>query len=520
MTPGTRAPGIRHLASDRGGNVSPLYALVLMVLIALAGIGFDYGRLMAMQSELQNAADQAALAAATQLDGHDDAMIRARTAATNAFATAGSEFANITQVANDEAGRTVSGLTFTFYESYADDAPGPQVTSDADGARARVVEVGVNGRKVFYALTPVIGAFNSGGVTAKAMAMLKKAACNVPSIMVCVDRSDFPLPADAGKGLRMRWKSSKDVTPLAPGNWGFLDISGIRDTQYELGENTAPSCINLENLTTEPGFRNTEPEALNTRFDMPTNKLQCQGNGDFCPSENTRKNYAIAFSGTVDSTKPTLTLADVRAALSCPATIPAGKTSWVPFSSIGVIDRTASDSFTMDSCFYSGTCSYLGDGSWDINRYLAGHHPGVSASTFPKGTRYEIYQWEIANKAARLGRELVGFNPDNRPQRVGANFRHAITYHCSYPQPQFSQPWMPSDTQKDRRVLTVGAARCEGISGRKEVELLGWMDVFLIDPSEPAEPGTIRAEVIGPALRPDNLSGFQYYGRDRAVLIR
>ncbi len=514
------AQGIHLFARDERGNISPLYALVLMVLIALAGVGFDYGRLVAMQSELQNAADQAALAAASQLDGHDDAMVRARNAATTTFAQAASEYANVTRVANDGEGATVSGLTFTFFESYEDDAPGPQVTSDADGARAHVVRVTANGRKVFYALTPVVGAFTSGGITANAMAMLKKAACNVPSIMVCVDRSDFPLPADAGKGLRMRWKSSKDITPLAPGNWGFLDVTGVPDSQYELGENTSPGCINLENLTTEPGFRNTEPEALNTRFDMTTNKLQCKENGDFCASENTRKNYALAFTGTVTSPNATLTIADVRGALSCPANLPNTKQTWVPFANIAQIDRPSVDAFTLDTCFYNGTCSYLGDGNWNISRYLAAHHPGVPASTFATGSRYEVYQWEIANKATRLAPRIVGFNPDNKPQRVGANWRHSITYHCSYPQPQFSAPLPPSATQKDRRVVTVAAAMCEGITGRKPVEILGWMDVLILDPSEPAEPGTIRAEVIGPALRPGNLSGFQYYGRDRAVLIR
>ena len=514
------APGIHHFAGDERGNVSPLYALVLMVLIALAGVGFDYGRLVAMQSELQNAADQAALAAASQLDGHDDAMVRARTAATTTFAQASSEYANVTRIANDGAGATVSGLTFTFYESYENDTPGPQVTSDGDGARAHVVRVTANGRKVFYALTPVVGAFNSGAITAAAMAMLKKAACNVPSIMVCVDRNDFPLPADAGKALRMRWKSSKDISPLAPGNWGFLDVEGVPDTQYELGENTNPGCINLENLVTEPGFRNTEPEALNTRFDMPTNKLQCAANGDFCPSENTRKNHALAFTGTVTSPNATLTIADVRGALTCPASLPTGKHTWVPFADIAVIDRPSVDAFTLDTCFYSGTCTYLGDGNWNIGRYLAAHHPGVSASTFASGSRYEVYQWEIANKAARLKPTIVGFKPDNKPQNTGANYRHSITYHCSYPQPQFSTPLAPSATQKDRRVVTVAAAMCEGITGRKPVEILGWMDVLILEPSEPAEPGTIHAEVIGPALRPGNLTGFQYYGKDRAVLIR
>jgi len=41
-------------------------------LIAAGGIAFDYARLAAMDTELQQAADQAALAAVTQLDGPAD----------------------------------------------------------------------------------------------------------------------------------------------------------------------------------------------------------------------------------------------------------------------------------------------------------------------------------------------------------------------------------------------------------------------------------------------------------------
>lgn len=512
--------GLRSFGRDENGAISPLYALALMALIALAGIGFDYGRLMAMQSELQNAADQAALAAATQLDGHDDAMIRARTAATTTFASEASEYANVTRIANDGDGATVAGLGFTFFDGYSGDQPGEEITSDADGSRAQVVRVTVNGRKVFYALTPVVGAFNSGDITASAMAMLKKAACNVPSIMVCVDRNDFPLPADAGKALRMRWKSSNDIAPLAPGNWGFLDIAGEKRSQYELGLNTTSDCINLENVTTEPGFRNTEPEAMNTRFDMTTNKLDCQANGDFCPAEGVRKNFALPFNATVVSPNATLTMADVKAAVTCPANLPAGKNSWVEFADIPVIDRAKADTFKLDTCFYTGSCDYLGDGNWDLAGYLAAHHPGVSPSLFTTGSRYEVYKWELEDKAARLAPEVVGFRPDGNPRQQGTDYRHAITAYCGYSQPKFGSPLLPGPAQKDRRVLTVAAAYCEGLTGRKPVQILGWVDTFLLEPSQPDEPGTIHAEVIGPALRPDNLSGFQFYGKDRAVLIR
>lgn len=508
-----RPRGIGSFPGDQSGAISPLYAIVLLVLIALAGVGFDYGRLMAMQSELQNAADQAALAAATQLDGRTGAMERARSAASEAFT-------NETRVSNDGEGRGITDFTVTFYDGYADDQVGNVVAPGGDDADAAVVRVSVNGRGIFYALTPVVGAISREGVTAHAMAMLKQASCNTPPIMVCVDRDDFPLPADEGLGLRMRWKSSSDLDGLAPGNWGFLNVRGEKDSQYELGENTYNACVDLENVITEPGFRNTEPDALNTRFDMPKGKLTCQDNGDFCPAEGVRKNRAIANAGTVTSPNTTLTMAEVRAQLTCPASVPTSKASWTHFDDIASINRPAVNNFRLDNCFYNGTCSYLGNGEWDIDAYLAAHHPGVSKAIFTKGSRYEVYQWELEDPAHRMAPAIVGFDPDRKPQKSGANYRHAITYYCAYPQPKFSAPLAPSATQKDRRILTVAAAKCRGVSGRKPIDILAWMDVFILEPSEPAEPGTILAEVIGPALKPGNLSGFQYYGKGRAVLIR
>ena len=51
------------------GAVAPTVALSLVALIAAGGIAFDYARMASMDTELQNAADQAVLAAASQLDG-------------------------------------------------------------------------------------------------------------------------------------------------------------------------------------------------------------------------------------------------------------------------------------------------------------------------------------------------------------------------------------------------------------------------------------------------------------------
>ena len=67
---------------DQNGAVAALYVMALPALVVAAGVGFDYSRLAGMDSELQNAADQAALAGVTQLDGKDGACSRAASGST------------------------------------------------------------------------------------------------------------------------------------------------------------------------------------------------------------------------------------------------------------------------------------------------------------------------------------------------------------------------------------------------------------------------------------------------------
>ena len=488
------------------GAVSPLYAIALLALIAITGIGFDYGRLAAMQSELQNAADQAALAAATQLDGRADAMVRARNAATAAFASAASEYVNETRIANDGEGRPITDLSFTFYDGYANDQTGAVVSSDADGARAKVVHVRINGREVFYALTPVVGALSSGGITADAMAMLDRSVCRLPPIMVCIERDDFPLPSDEGRGLRMRWRPSSSIEPLAPGNFGFLDLYGEHDSQYELGENgDYAECGPMTNVTTEPGFRDSETRALNTRFDMYANPLDCDpSTGDFCPSQNVRKNFVLEEESTITTNSP------LPPAPPACGSYDRRSRVWQPEPAVGAMPP--------DNCFATGTCTYMGDGEWNIQAYLDRHHPGVSAASFAKRTRYEVYKWELQQPSTRLAPHLVSSTVTSR-QRGNSNvYEHRFVNRCSYPQPVFGTPVAPGGDQRDRRVMPIAAVDCTGLNGRSPVDILGWFDVFIVQPGDDSE--TIQTEIIGPALRPDGLPTFQYFGHDRAVLIR
>ena len=64
--------------SDNSAAVAPTVALSLFALIGAGGIAFDYARLASLDTELQNAADQAALAAATPAGSGRPGAVRPR----------------------------------------------------------------------------------------------------------------------------------------------------------------------------------------------------------------------------------------------------------------------------------------------------------------------------------------------------------------------------------------------------------------------------------------------------------
>ena len=96
-----------RLIADRGGAVAPTIGLSLLALVAAGGIAFDYARMASMDTELQNAADQAALAAASQLTG-DGACARAARAAGAVLGGTDAMVVNRSLLANDDRGLAVT----------------------------------------------------------------------------------------------------------------------------------------------------------------------------------------------------------------------------------------------------------------------------------------------------------------------------------------------------------------------------------------------------------------------------
>src|SRR5687767_1325319 len=96
---------VKQLWRRTDGAVAPTVALSMFGLIAAGGLAFDYARLAAMDTELQQAADQAALAAATQLDRTEDSQDNAEAAIQGP--AAGRLAANLTRFANDAQNASV-----------------------------------------------------------------------------------------------------------------------------------------------------------------------------------------------------------------------------------------------------------------------------------------------------------------------------------------------------------------------------------------------------------------------------
>ena len=550
---------MRRLAHSDQGAIAPLTAMTLFGLIAVGGVAFDYARLASMDTELQQAADQAALAAATQLDRLTGAQERAATAIQDP-AAANRLAANLTRFANDgnadDTSVEIEDITFCaeFDDSVQDTTAACEVA--ADDGDSRFVIVTTRTRTAEYALTPIVAAF-SGDIEATAVAGVESAICNVAPLMVCVADDDFPTTADVGKGIIMKVAGG---SAWAPGNYGYLDFgngnSAVIDALVGFG---LDGCQNEDDNETEPGNKNAT-DAVNTRMDIyagtgATNDPDiCDvATGSGCPAENTRKDMAVILEFKKrQATAPAA--ADVPACGTA-AGGNANDTGAISYST-DFEQQSTQKNFGRDLCHYTDTCpgsggeKNFGNGTWDRDAYIAYNHPGVSASDIATAlgggasastlTRWQVYQWEIATKTGTPS------GLANTPETIisttssggGGNPTWTVKKLCPKNEAYFASSAYPA--QKDRRTLPIVAANCDALKGKgaafEDYVILRVFDIFITEPSltrtaSPNETGysaatvgtdekEIYGEVIGPAEPVGGASGFQYYTRNRPYLVR
>ncbi|WP_068083340.1 pilus assembly protein TadG-related protein [Novosphingobium rosa] len=478
----------RRLRHDEGGAIAVTYALALTGLLASAGVSFDYARMVALSSEMHNAADQAALAAATQLDGSANAITYATQAASNLVG-------NKTVMANDSGARAITVAGLLFYGTYADAEAGTNPVTDA--TKAKFVRVAVNARKAYYAYTPIVGLLASDDISAAATAGLGSSICKVPPVFMCnpYEATDpgFTVANYIGKGLKLI--ANTGGSNYAPGNFGYLESNagnGANAVAQTLGNTVPPGdCISTDTVTTKPGQQVSVLDALNTRMDVYANGLNnvCGSSNASCPaSANARKDLEQKGNG-------------------CAFTSGNGagwqqpNNAYAPSSNAALtqaqINSTAPMGYPRDICHAvssSGVCSggQVGDGVWDSNAYFKTNTADYASSFSPSSTfgtstptRYQVYKYEAANAATRLVNQSNG----------------SLT---SVPVASCGSSLPVGGATVDRRVLSVAVIDCtaQGVAGRStNVAVTNWIDVFLVEPSvnrARTSQSDVYVEVIGP----------------------
>ncbi|MEE9196188.1 MAG: pilus assembly protein TadG-related protein, partial [Alphaproteobacteria bacterium] len=286
-------------------------ALVSAVIIGFGALVVDLGRLFTLQTELQNAADWAALAGAAELDGKSDSITRARAAATTALVTASSPtgILNFQTFASGGADVTFdpnADIRFLSSLPTTDDDPVTVANLTTDPLNAFYIEVTAVARQLDYLLAPVLAARiggdgqgpTSGQASAVAVAGFNSVVCKFPPLMICNPNEVLGAgtPFVPVQGEIVQLKSSGSHSAWVPGNFGLLEPSascgtgapGVANCIAQIDGQTCYSTLVELKTGQNMGYVKT---GLNVRFDMYQNPgfQKKKNDPNFPPAPNVTK---------------------------------------------------------------------------------------------------------------------------------------------------------------------------------------------------------------------------------------
>ncbi|MGD9966260.1 MAG: pilus assembly protein TadG-related protein [Hyphomonadaceae bacterium] len=340
----------RSMARDRSGGVAVYVALIAFVTFGLIGLAVDATRAMIVRSESQAAADAAALAAGSQLDGTSTAIARADAAIedliTNRQGLASTGAGEVT-IANV---RYLVGLPGNDSAAITDDF----VTSNP--LEARFVEVTTAPLTHINTFLRAAGAVDPVDITTSAVSGGSQMVCRAQPLMICnpgeytTIGDIFDVEAWRGRQVRLVSQSSG---AYVPGNFGYLSpgANGANALAEALASTNGANICYGPTVQTEPGQNNGARTALNTRFGIYENPQfggGARNNPLYAPDVNVR-------------------------------TMPR-------------------------DLVFSGPGNRFGNGYWNCLTYWNANHassgvqrPAACTNNTNSISRYEIYEYEIAN---------------------------------------------------------------------------------------------------------------------------
>ena len=517
---------------ESDGAVLIYVSLIIVVLFGFVGLAVDFGRFYTTNTQAQSAADAAALAGATQLDGAPTAITRATLAAQTSPLVS-----NVHTFATNVGAVQIVLIRFLHSLPPSDDDPITDAYVTTDPAAAAYIEVTtelLNQDNFFLA---AVGAY-SGQTDAVAVAGYKTSYCKMPPLMICnpwegdptmVTRKDIndkmggvTLLAKTKEGGVDAWDSGVmgllDPPPYydeETKTWDTSTNTGAKQVALALAKVPQDFCYPETPISIRTGQADAMRGAINVFFDIYENPFFGAGNvrsdPDFRPAANVTKGY-ISEIVEVYQTDP-----DTGAVILDPITgepIVIGTDCQSTYSE----DQTLAMGMPPDTCFVdttspdymdfknpsacasglgpTGSEARIGDGVWNFSNpgdptapgYWEVNHPGVLAPLapmdgWPSGktdpTRYDIYLYELANAI-----------PDNSANTPAGEDGNPMCYTGGG-----SLTGAP-----DRRLLNVALINCEaeGVAGNSvpESEAVFMAQVFVIRPVRGGSDSNIWLEFV------------------------
>ncbi len=526
---------LRSLVRDVKGAIALYLALIAPVLIGVGALTLDLGRLITLNTELQGAADAAALAGARELNRFPGAIDRARAAAVGATA-------NTQTFATDGGGKQVvidpkpcadpplaPCIRFLKDLPVDDDDPITAANLTTSDNLARFIEVYIETREVTNFLIQVVGGPATAATAANSVAGQNPVVCNVPPMFMCnpsepAGNTDMDLAVDmnALEGRQMEMFHQGGGGTLTPGNFGLLCPTGTEGESNCGGDaiksslaSTTGTCVNSEVATTKTGVTlSMVRTGINARFDYWTPQATDTGspdgrwrnNDDFVPAAN------VTQGG-----KPQGSTAGSQT--SC---------------EYGDLASTEATRMPRDQCHLDGNCGTvagningnerIGDAKWDYREYFRINHgckqntnpsckpsdwDSVSGSTPWPPTRYETYRYELESTPESVvtpsktiydaGGKPVAKTAENGRAQCFQGTSPAIPGYDYFPVKQRDLTLL-----QDRRIMPVAIANCNaleangiGTNGKFTFKIPEYVYVFLTEPMKNPSDSEIYAEILG-----------------------
>lgn len=502
MKPASAMDTFRH---SEDGAILVFVAVALAAMLGMAALAFDFGRVTTTQSELQSYADNVALAAAGELDGHADSITRA----TNAAASMISDWQTFGTRNKDHELSGSTDYQLFFYEAPKDPDVEPAQAGElldaadpASAAKAAFVRVVVETHEVDTPLAAATAAligntYLFASVNAEAVAGFTLTACDITPMFFCLPQPSL----DVTEGQLIKMVSQGGGTEQwGAGNFGFLaanEILGIdekgacepappgQESTCALAASKSVSmCFNQRGVETKPGLSVGNMIAgFNTRFDRyDASSKQFQNDGkydvdNFAGAPNVLDGWITKAQGSNCTNEKS-----------------------PPYVKDGVINPKATVGLPLDDCFGSGTCpsERIGDSDFSVGlqEYLTVNYgalypsgsldPNSIPDWFPTdGTRYDIYKAEIAHQT-----ELQAL-------LTAQNKLESSLPSCLPPSAGAANP--------GRRVIVAAGIDCDTYEselngGSGIIPVSSFVEMFLIRPSESDGTGA-NAIIYGEVIR-------------------